>query len=73
MDTPQPNAKKAESYGAKIIDLLNSEDRSYIKVFERCQKVIDTVGLPSDDALKRGRFTQEIMNEAAKRVVRKER
>lgn len=73
MDTPQPNAKKAESYGAKIIDLLNSEDRSYIKVFERCQKVIDIVGLPSDDALKRGRFTQEIMSEAEKRVMRKEK
>lgn len=71
IDTPHANSKKAEPYAAKIIDLLNSEDRLYIKTFEKCQKVIDTVGLPSDDALKRGRFTQEVMAEAAKRLARK--
>ncbi|MFC0348633.1 AIPR family protein [Undibacterium danionis] len=73
MDTPQPNAKKAEQYAMKLIELLNSEDKAYIKVFEKCQKIIDLVGFPSDDVLKRGRFTQDIMAAAEKRVQRKER
>lgn len=61
METPQPNSKKAESYAAKLIEALNSESRSYIKTFEKCQKVIDSVGFPTDDELKRAKFANEAM------------
>lgn len=42
MDTPTPNSKKAEAYALKLIDALDSEARSYIKIFERCQKIIES-------------------------------
>jgi len=60
MDTPPPNSKKAQAYASKLIDSLNSGSRSYIKIFERCQKIVDDVGSPTDDELKRGKFTQEL-------------
>lgn len=68
METPPPNSKKAEAYAAKIISLLNSDDKQYVRVFEKCQKIIDAIGLPSDEALKRDRFTQEVVAEAAKHI-----
>lgn len=70
MDTPAPNSKKAEAYALKLIDALNSETKSYIKVFERCQKIIDELGFPTDDELKRARFAQETMA-AARQVLAK--
>jgi hypothetical protein len=66
METPQPNSKKAETYAAKIFDLLNSDDKSHIKIFERAQKIIDGVGFPTDDAIKRGRFSQDLMAAVSK-------
>lgn len=70
MDTPTPNSKKAEAYALKLIDALDSEARSYIKIFERCQKIIDDLGFPTDDELKRARFAQETMA-AARQVLAK--
>lgn len=61
METPAPNSKKAEAYARKLIDALNSDSKSYIKTFERCQKIIDDVGFPTDDELKRAKFSQEAM------------
>ncbi|SIT49282.1 conserved hypothetical protein [Paraburkholderia piptadeniae] len=61
MDTPAPNSKKAEAYALKLIEALNSETKSYIKTFERCQKIIDDLGFPTDDELKRARFAQQTM------------
>ena len=61
MDTPAPNSKKAEAYALKLIESLNSDSKSYIKIFERCQRIIDDVGFPTDDELKRGKFAQEAM------------
>ena len=60
IETPPPNSKKAQAYATKLIDALNSESRSYIKTFERCQLIVDEVGFPTDDELKRGKFTQEL-------------
>jgi len=60
MDTPPPNSRKAQAYASKLIESLNSGSRSYIKTFERCQKIVDDVGFPTDDELKRGKFTQEL-------------
>ncbi len=61
METPAPNSKKAEAYALKLIDALNSDGKSYIKTFERCQKIIDDIGFPTDDELKRAKFSQEAM------------
>jgi hypothetical protein len=60
-ETPPSNSKKAEAYATKIIAALNSDDKLYIKIFERCQQTIDAVGFPSDDALKRGKFSQDLL------------
>lgn len=62
VDVPLPNSKKAESYATKIISTLNSDTKPYIKIFEQCQNIIDQVGIPTDDAIKRGRFTSDLMN-----------
>jgi hypothetical protein len=64
MDTPPANSAKATSYAKKVIDVLNSEDRIYIEYFVLCQKAIDKIGTPSDDSLKRGRFTAELQTAA---------
>ncbi|WP_208459059.1 AIPR family protein [Burkholderia gladioli] len=73
METPEPNSKKAEGYALKLIDALNSEERSYIKTFERCQKIIDELGFPTDDELKRARFSQETKDAARKLLAKKGR
>ena len=73
LDTPPPNANKAETYASKIIDVLTSDSKAYIKIFERCQKIIDSIGFPTDDSLKRGKYTQEMMNAAAKQFARKQK
>ncbi len=70
MDVPTPGSRKAEIYASKLIEALNSENRSYIKIFEKCQALIDEVGFPSDDALKRGKFTQDLMNSTAAKLTK---
>lgn len=70
METPQPNSKKAESYATKIIDLLSSDNKAHIKIFEKAQKIIDSIGFPTDDALKRARFTQELMAAVSKHLAK---
>ncbi len=72
IETPPPNSKKAQAYATKLIDALNSENRSYIKTFERCQKIVDEVGFPTDDELKRGKFTHEL-HSTAKALLSKSR
>jgi AIPR protein len=62
VDVPQPNSKKAEVYAAKIISTLNSDKRPYIQIFEKCQSIIDQVGIPTDDTLKREKYTVDLMN-----------
>lgn len=71
IDTPAPNSKKAEAYALKLIDALNSESKSYMKIFERCQKIIDDVGFPTDDELKRARFAQITMTKARQVLAQK--
>ena len=62
VEVPQPNSKKAESYAAKLISTLNSEKKPYIQIFEQCQNIIDQVGIPTDDTLKREKYTVDLMN-----------
>jgi len=70
-DTPPPNSKKSEAYARKLIDALNAEDRSYVRTFERCQRIIDSVGFPTDDELKRARFGQDLLAEAKRQLAKK--
>jgi hypothetical protein len=53
-DVPLANSRKADAYAGKIVGILNSEDKQYLRIFEKCQEVIDVIGFPSDDALKKG-------------------
>ncbi len=71
METPLANSKKAAVYASKLIDALNSDNRSYIKIFEKCQKTIDIVGFPTDDELKRAKFTNEVMTAAKLQLEKK--
>lgn len=70
IETPPPNSKKAQAYATKLIDALNSESRFYIKTFERCQTIVDKVGFPTDDELKRRKFTQELHAAAKAQLVK---
>ncbi|NSL56349.1 AIPR family protein [Uliginosibacterium aquaticum] len=70
-DTPPPNSKKAEAFARKLIDALNDESKSYIKTFEKCQRIVDAVGLPTDDELKRARFGQDLLAETKKQLGKK--
>lgn len=57
---PEPNSRKAPAYAKKIIDILQSDDRAYISIFEKCQEAIDEVGFPTKDSMKRGKFSQDL-------------
>lgn len=70
-DTPPPNSKKAEAFARKLIDALNDESKSYIKTFEKCQRIVDAVGLPTDDELKRARFGQDLLSETKRQLGKK--
>lgn len=61
LEVPQPNSKKAEAYAAKLISTLNSDRKPYIQIFEQCQKIIEQVGIPTDDSLKREKYTADLM------------
>jgi hypothetical protein len=62
VEVPQPNSKKAEAYATKLISTLNSDKKPYIQIFEQCQNIIDQVGIPTDDTLKREKYTMDLMN-----------
>lgn len=64
-DVPPPSSGKADAYAQKIIRALSAEDKSYTKQFEQCQEIIQLTGIPSDDALKRGKFTADLVQKAA--------
>jgi hypothetical protein len=63
-DMPEPSSKTAEAYANKIILSLLSEDKSYIEKFKICQLIIDRTGKPTADAIKRGKFTSDLMQKA---------
>lgn len=62
IEVPAPNSRKAEAYAQKLITTLNSDKKPYIQIFEQCQNIINQVGIPSDDALKREKYTIDLMN-----------
>jgi len=60
LEVPQPNSNKAEAYAARLISTLKSDRKPYIQIFEQCQKIIDQVGIPTDDSLKREKYTADL-------------
>lgn len=70
-ETALPNSKRAEAFTRKLIDALNDDSRSYIKTFEKCQRIVDAVGMPTDDELKRARFGQELLAETKRQLAKK--
>lgn len=70
-EIPPPNSKKAEGFAKKLIDALNDESKGYIKTFQKCQRIIDAVGLPTDDELKRARFGQDLLAETKRQLKKK--
>jgi hypothetical protein len=60
IEVPLPGANKAPQYAKKLIDILNSDDKAYVKIFEKCQDAIEKLGVPTDDALKRAKYTADL-------------
>ncbi|HHL2709836.1 TPA: AIPR family protein [Yersinia enterocolitica] len=53
-----PGAKKITKYCDKIISTFMSED--YIEYFKICQNIIDSIELPTDDQIKRAKYSNEL-------------
>ncbi|QJD94035.1 AIPR family protein [Duganella dendranthematis] len=68
MDVPLAGANKATAYATRLVEVLNSEDKLYVAVFAKCQEAIDKIGMPTDDALKRAKFTADLTAAAAQLV-----
>lgn len=60
VDFPLASSNKAEVYARKIIESLNSPEKKYIKIFEKCQSVIDSIHVESEDDFKTNKFTAEV-------------
>ncbi|EFQ66028.1 hypothetical protein PFWH6_0301 [Pseudomonas fluorescens WH6] len=63
-DMPIPSSKAAEGYANNIISSLLSEDKVYIDKFQICQEIIKATGKPTADAIKRGKFTADLLQKA---------
>ncbi|POA64166.1 MULTISPECIES: AIPR family protein [Pseudomonas] len=63
-EMPVPGSKAADAYAKKIITSLTSDKKPYVNQFEVCQQIIKDTGKPSTDALKRGKFTSDLLNKA---------
>jgi hypothetical protein len=63
-EMPAPSSKAAEAYANQIISSLLSEDKAYIDKFQICQEIITAAGAPTSDAIKRGKFTAELIQKA---------
>ncbi|MFA0970740.1 AIPR family protein [Pseudomonas amygdali] len=63
-EMPIPSSKAAEGYANNIIASLLSEDKTYIDKFQICQEIIKNTGKPTADAIKRGKFTADLLQKA---------
>lgn len=68
MNVPAPNSNKADGYANQLIKILNDDKKPYIRIFEKCQQIISAVGIPSDDALKRAKFSSDLMKAVAANI-----
>ena len=58
-----PASNQVDGYCKKIIDVLQDADKSYIEYFKKCQDVVDRLERPTDDSIKRGKYTSDLRNE----------
>ena len=63
-----PNSKKAEKYAEKVIKVLNSPDKKYINYFHECHKILDAIDTPTDDQIKRSKFTSQMVAKAKEMI-----
>ncbi|EKQ8001231.1 AIPR family protein [Raoultella ornithinolytica] len=62
IDTPDSSSKKISKYCDNILKTLLNEE--YIEHFKTCQKIIDSIEMPTDDQIKRGKYTTELKDAA---------
>ncbi|MBJ9080251.1 AIPR family protein [Citrobacter amalonaticus] len=67
-ETPDPSSKKITAYCDKVLKTLLNEE--YIENFKTCQRIIDSIEMPTDDQIKRGKYTSEL-KEAAEKYLNK--
>ncbi|EDP1783069.1 abortive phage infection protein, partial [Salmonella enterica subsp. enterica serovar Heidelberg] len=68
VETPDPSSKKITAYCDKVLKTLLNEE--YIENFKTCQRIIDSIEMPTDDQIKRGKYTSEL-KEAAEKFLNK--
>ncbi|EPG2136045.1 hypothetical protein PPD64_001669 [Providencia stuartii] len=62
VETPEPSAKKITKFCDKILESFKTE--KYVENFKICQEIIDSTDLPTDDQIKRARYTNELKEAA---------
>lgn len=68
MDVPPSNSNKADGYAKKIIEILQSEDKKYISLFQKAQDLVGLIDNPTDDELKRAKYTNLIREAAIRQL-----
>lgn len=58
LNTPAPNSNDVSKFCNKIIKTLTNDH--YISHFKECQNIIDTIPFPTDDQIKRGKYTSDL-------------
>lgn len=58
VETPDPSSKKITAYCANIIKTLCNDE--YVEYFKTCQKIIDSLETPTDDQIKRGKYSSDL-------------
>ncbi|EJH5690897.1 abortive phage infection protein, partial [Escherichia coli] len=63
MDVPAPNSGKITPFCNNIMKTLTTDE--YVENFKECQKIIDKLPFPTDDQIKRGKYTSDLRTMAA--------
>lgn len=66
-----PNSKAANPYALKIIETLLSADKVYEDLFKQCFEVIDSIGFPTRDVIKRSKYQADLFNAVEKKLKKK--
>lgn len=62
----KPNSTKASKYATSIIESLVSDKKVYEKHFQACFQIIERLGLPTKDVIKRSKFSGDLIQEVDK-------
>ncbi|WP_288446826.1 AIPR family protein [uncultured Serratia sp.] len=58
----EPSSRKITKHCERIVNTFSSEE--YLENFKVCQKIIDSIEMPTDDQIKRGKYTSDIRDAA---------